>query len=87
MAHSMYRVLLFSTIPWMTILWSLKILDNKAPYILSIIVACILALVYQCHIYPVYATPFKALPSLKVNQVFPKYSQYNRRKSNIFDED
>jgi hypothetical protein len=71
MAHSVYRVLLFSTVPWMTILWSLKILDNKAPYIISIIIACILALMYQCHIYPAYTTPFKPLPSLKVKDSFP----------------
>ncbi|KAJ0415693.1 cytochrome P450 [Aspergillus carlsbadensis] len=65
MAHSLFRVLLFSTVPWMTILWSLKILENKAPYILSIVIACMLALVYQCHVYPAYTTPFKPLPSLK----------------------
>lgn len=80
MAHSYHHTLLLSTLPWITIIWLLKIMGAKSSYIILLIFGGIGALIYQCHIYPVYATPFRSLPTPKASFSSRISSKRNKRQ-------
>ncbi|KAE8140281.1 cytochrome P450 [Aspergillus pseudotamarii] len=61
MGRSFFWTLLLSTLPWMTLFWVLRILFDSTSFIILLIVSLVIALVYQCHIYPVYTSPFRSL--------------------------
>jgi hypothetical protein len=70
MVHSIYQTLLLSTVPWISLIYLLKILDDKWWYLLSLLLTAAIALLYQCYIYPVYTTPFRALPTPEARPSF-----------------